>query len=81
MEWEGNCVVVVAVYLKNVDEMDVEKSGLAVAAKSFSGEEDLEDLCLYSDCAPDWMKRTIHSSLEVDEEALVVVATNAADVD
>ena len=66
---------------KNVDEMDVEKAGLAVAAKSFSGEEDLEDLCLYSDCAPDWMKRTIHSSLEVDEEALVVVAANAADVD
>ena len=66
---------------KNVDEMDVEKAGLAVAAKSFSGEEDLEDLCLYSDCAPDWMKRTIHSTLEVDEEALVVVATNAADVD
>ena len=66
---------------KNVDEMDVEKAGLAVAVKSFSGEEDSEDLCLYSDCAPDWMKRTIHSSLEVDEEALVVVATNAADVD
>ena len=66
---------------KNVDEMDVEKAGLAVAAKSFSGEEDLEDLCLYSDCAPDWMKLTIRSSLEVDEEALVVVAANAADVD
>ena len=47
-------------YSKNVDEMDVEKAGLAVAAKSFSGEEDLEDLCLYSDCAPDWMKPTIH---------------------
>ena len=72
---------VVAVCSKDVDEMDVEKTGLAVAVKSFSGEEDLEDLCLYSDCAPDWMKRTIHSSLEVDEEALVVVATNAADVD
>ena len=53
----------------------------AVAVKNFSGEEDLEDLCLYSDCAPDWMKRKIHSTLEVDEEALVVVATNAADVD
>ena len=72
---------VVAVCSKDVDEMDVEKTGLAVAVKSFSGEEDLEDLCLYSDCAPDWMKWTIHSSLEVDEEALVVVATNAADVD
>ena len=72
---------VVSVCSKDVDEMDVEKTGLAVAVKSFSGEEDLEDLCLYSDCAPDWMKWTIHSSLEVDEEALVVVATNAADVD
>ena len=72
---------VVAVCSKDVDEMDVEKTGLAVAVKSFSGEEDLEDLCLYSDCAPDWTKWTIHSSLEVDEEALVVVATNAADVD
>ena len=72
---------VVAVCSKDVDEMDVEKTGLAVAVKSFSGEEDLEDLCLYSDCAPDWMKRTIHSSLEVDEEAPVVVASNAADVD
>ena len=71
----------VAVCSKDVDEMDVEKTGLAVAVKSFSDEEDLEDLCLYSDCAPDWMKWTIHSSLEVDEEALVVVATNAADVD
>ena len=80
MEWEGNCVVVVVVYSKYVDEMDVVDEK-AVAVKSFSGEEDLEDLCLYSDCAPDWMKRTIHSSLEVDEEALVVVATNAADVD
>ena len=72
---------VVVVCSKDVDEMDVEKAGLAVAAKSFSGEEDLEDLCLYSDCAPDWMKLTIRSSLEVDEEALVVVAANAADVD
>ena len=80
MEWEGNCVVVVVVYSKYVDEMDVVDEK-AVAVKSFSGEEDLEDLCLYSDCAPDWMKWTIHSSLEVDEEALVVVATNAADVD
>ena len=80
MEWEGNCVVVVVVYSKYVDEMDVVDEK-AVAVKSFSGEEDLEDLCLYSDCAPDWMKRTIHSTLEVDEEALVVVATNAADVD
>ena len=71
----------VAVCSKDVDEMDVEKTGLAVAVKSFSGEEDLEDLCLYSDCAPDWMKRTIRSTLEVDEEALVVVASNAADVD
>ena len=66
---------------KNGDEMDAEKTGLAVGVKSFSDEEDLEDLCLYSDCAPDWMKPTIHSTLEVDEEALVVVATNAADVD
>ena len=72
---------VVVVCSKDVDEMDVEKTGLAVAVKSFSGEEDLEDLCLCSDCAPDWMKPTIHSTLEVDEEALVVVATNAADVD
>ena len=68
-------------YSKNVDEMDAEKTGLAVAVKSFSGEEDLEDLCLYSDCAPDWMKLTIRSTLGVDEEALVVVASNAADVD
>ena len=68
-------------YLKNVDEMDAEKTGLAVAVKSFSGEEDLEDLCLYSDCTPDSMKLKIRSSLEVDEEVLVVVATNAADVD
>ena len=81
MEWEGNRVVVVVVYSKNVDEMDVEKPGLAVAVKNFCDEEDLEDLCLYSDCAPDWMKPTIRSTLEVDEEALVVVATNAADVD
>ena len=80
MEWEGNCVVVVVVYSKYVDEMDVVDEK-AVAVKSFSGEEDLEDLCLYSDCAPDWMKPTIRSTLEVDEEALVVVATNAADVD
>ena len=80
MEWEGNCVVVVVVYSKYVDEMDVVDEK-AVAVKSFSGEEDLEDLCLYSDCAPDWMKLTIRSSLEVDEEALVVVAANAADVD
>ena len=80
MEWEGNCVVVVVVYSKYVDEMDVADEK-AVAVKSFSGEEDLEDLCLYSDCAPDWMKLTIRSSLEVDEEALVVVAANAADVD
>ena len=80
MEWEGNCVVVVVVYSKYVDVMDV-VDGKAVAVKSFSGEEDLEDLCLYSDCAPEWMKWTIHSSLEVDEEALVVVAANAADVD
>ena len=72
---------VMVVYLKNVDEMDVEKTGLAVAAKSFCGEEDLEDLCSYSDCAPDWMKLTMNSTLEVDEEVLVVVATNAADVD
>ena len=72
---------VVVVYSKNVDEMDVGKLDLAVAVKSFSGEEDLEDLCLYSDCAHDSMKLTIRSSLEVDEEALVVVATNAADVD
>ena len=70
----------VVVYSKYVDEMDVADEK-AVVVKSFSGEEDLEDLCLYSDCAPDWMKRTIRSSLEVDEEALVVVATNAADVD
>ena len=80
MEWEGNCVVVVVVYSKYVDEMDVVDEQ-AVAVKSFSGEEDLEDLCLYSDCAPDWMKLTICSTLEVDEEALVVVAANAADVD
>ena len=80
MEWEGNCVVVVVVYSKYVGEMDVVDEK-AVAVKSFSGEEDLEDLCLYSDCAPDSMKLTIRSSLEVDEEALVVVATNAADVD
>ena len=80
MEWEGNCVVVVVVYSKYVDEMDVVDEK-AVAVKSFSGEEDLEDLCLYSDCAPDWMKLTICSTLEVDEEALVVVAANAADVD
>ena len=79
MEWEGNCVVVVVVYSKYVDEMDVVDEK-AVAVKSFSGEEDLEDLCLYSDCAPDLMKQTIHSTLEVDEEVLVV-ATNAADVD
>ena len=80
MEWEGNCVVVVVVYSKYVDEMDVVDEK-AVAVKSFSGEEDLEDLCLYSDCAPDWMKRTIHSTLEVDEEALVAAVINAADVD
>ena len=80
MEWEGNCVDQVVGYSKNVDEMDVEKAGLAVAL-SFSDEEDLEDLCLYSDCAPEWMKSTLRSTLEVDEEALVVVATNAADVD
>ena len=80
MEWEGNCVAVVVVYSKYVDEMDVVDEK-AVAVKSFSGEEDLEDLCLYSDCAPDSMKLTICSSLEVDEEALVVVAANAADVD
>ena len=80
MEWEGNCVVVVVVYSKYVDEMDVVDEK-AVAVKSFSGEEDLEDLCLYSDCAPDWMKLMIRSTLEADEEALVVVAANAADVD
>ena len=80
MEWEGNCVVVVVVYSKYVDEMDVVDEK-AVAVKNFSGEEDLEDLCLYSDCAPDSMKLTIRSSLEVDEVALVVVAANAADVD
>ena len=80
MEWEGNCVVVVVVYSKYVDEMDVVDEK-AVAVKSFSGEEDSEDLCLYSDCAPDWMKRTIHSTLEVDEEALVAAVINAADVD
>ena len=68
------------VYSKYVDEMDVVDEKV-VAVKSFSGEEDLEDLCLYSDCAPDWMKPTIRWTLEVDEEALVVVATNAADVD
>ena len=80
MEWEGNCVVVVVVYSKYVDEMDVVDEK-AVAVKSFSGEEDLEDLCLYSDCAPDWTKSTIRSTLEVDEEALVAAVTNAADVD
>ena len=70
---------VVVVYSKYVDEMDVADEK-AAAVTSFSDEEDLEDLCLYSDCAPDWMKRTIHSTLEVDEDVLVV-ATNAADVD
>ena len=50
---------VVVVYSKYVDEMDVVDEK-AAAVTSFSDEEDLEDLCLYSDCAPDWMKPMIH---------------------